>query len=161
MIEDNNRNINSRVDKRVTIRQTEAFSLVIMIAQDGKTYIMSHTDPSARLADTNWCALNRIKTKSNKEKEKKSSKKPGMDFLCPPVLVDMLGRHWRDLQDGFSDPAGLNQILVFQSDELRWTAQKRGESELDEEKVDDDHNNNFIIICISSRKMCVHGYGYV
>ncbi|GAA6096640.1 ankyrin repeat and SOCS box protein 18 isoform X1 [Tachysurus ichikawai] len=94
-----------------------------MISQDGETYI-SHVAASACIKDTKWCALKPIKTKSNKEK--RSSKQPGMDFLCPPALVDMLSHHWRDLQDGFSDPAELNKILVFQSDELRWTAQKCG-----------------------------------
>lgn len=95
---------------------------------------MSHVAASACLKDTKWCALKPTKTKSSKDK--KSSKQPGMDFLCPPVLLDMLRHHWRDLQDGFSDPAELNKILVFQSDELRWTAQKRGEFELEEEVVD-------------------------
>lgn len=91
-------------------------------------YIISHVAPSACNTDTKECALNQKKAKS--DKEKRSSKHPGMDFVCPPVLVDMLGHHWRDVQDGFSDPAALNTILVFQSDELRWTAQKRGECEL-------------------------------
>lgn len=93
---------------------------------------MSHIAASTCLSDAKWCALKHIKTKSHKER--RSSKQPGMDFLCPPVLVDMVRHHWRDLQGGFSDPAELNKILVFQSDELRWTAQKRGEFELDEKQ---------------------------
>lgn len=111
-----------------------------MFSQDGETYIMSHVEASTCLTDTKQCALHRIKAKSNKEK--RNSKQPGVDFLCPPMLVDMLSHHWRDLQDGFSDPAELNNILVFQSDELRWTAEKHGEFELDEEE--DDDNNDYI-----------------
>ncbi|XP_046701968.1 ankyrin repeat and SOCS box protein 18 [Silurus meridionalis] len=95
-----------------------------MINQDGQTYIMRHVPASTCLTDTKKCALKRTKARSIKEI--RSIKKPGIDFLCPPVLVDMLSHHWRDLQDGFSDPAELNMILVFQSDELRWTAQKLG-----------------------------------
>lgn len=106
---------------------------------------MSHVAAPTCLTDTKWCALNSKNAKNNKEK--RSNKQPGMDFLCPPVLLDMLSHHWRDLQDGFSDPAELNKILVFQSDELRWTAQKRGKFELDddedEEEDDDDNNNHY------------------
>lgn len=54
-------------------------------------------------------------------------KQPGVDFLCPPVLNDLLCHHWRDMQDGFSDAAELNKVLEFQSNELLWTAQKQGE----------------------------------
>lgn len=64
-------------------------------------------------------------------KEKtKGHKQPGIDFHCPPVLNDLLTHHWRDMQDGFSDPEQLNKVLEFQSDELLWTAQKWGESDL-------------------------------
>lgn len=100
--------------------------------------IMRNVAASACFTSTKCCALNHTKSKSNKEKER--SKQPGTDFQCPPVLVDMLSHHWRDLQDGFSDPAEFNKILAFQSDELRWTAQKRGKFELNEEK--DNNNNN-------------------
>lgn len=126
------------VDKQVTITQTKKLSLAILISEDGETYIMSHGAASTYLADSKWFALNHIKAKSNKEK--RSSKQPGMDFLCPPMLVDMLRHHWKDIQDGFSDPAELNKILVFQSDELRWTAQKRGEFDEELEADDDDGN---------------------
>lgn len=63
-------------------------------------------------------------------RKEKGFRQPGMDFLCPPVLNDLLTHHWRDMQDGFTDPEQLNEVLEFQSDELLWTAQKRGESEL-------------------------------
>ncbi|XP_065107608.1 ankyrin repeat and SOCS box protein 18 isoform X1 [Paramisgurnus dabryanus] len=53
-------------------------------------------------------------------------KRPGVDFLCPPVLHDLLCQHWRDIQDGFSDAEELNKVLEFQSNELLWTAQKQG-----------------------------------
>ncbi|XP_056611541.1 ankyrin repeat and SOCS box protein 18 isoform X2 [Triplophysa dalaica] len=56
----------------------------------------------------------------------KGYKQPGMDFLCPPVLHDLLTRHWGDMRDGFSDADDLNKVLDFQSEELLWTAQKRG-----------------------------------
>ncbi|XP_043104802.1 ankyrin repeat and SOCS box protein 18 isoform X3 [Puntigrus tetrazona] len=61
-----------------------------------------------------------------RKEKNKGYKQPGMDFLCPPVLSDLLTHHWRDMQDGFSDPEQLNEVLEFQSDELLWTAQKRG-----------------------------------
>ncbi|KAI2660617.1 Ankyrin repeat and SOCS box protein 18 [Labeo rohita] len=63
--------------------------------------------------------------RSSLEKSK-GYKQPGMDFLCPPVLNDLLSHHWKDMQDGFSDPDQLNKVLEFQSDELLWTAQKQG-----------------------------------
>ncbi|XP_076137908.1 ankyrin repeat and SOCS box protein 18-like [Alosa pseudoharengus] len=53
-------------------------------------------------------------------------KVPGRDFLCPPVLEGLLQRFWTGLQDGLPAREELNQTLEFQSDELRWTAQKRG-----------------------------------
>lgn len=115
-----------------------------MISEDREAYITSHAAASACIKDTKCFALEHIKTKHIKE-NRSNSKQPGMDFLCPPVLVDMLKHHWKDVQDGFSDPAELNKILVFQSDELRWTAQKRGEFVLDEE-TEEEHNddrNNF------------------
>lgn len=111
-----------------------------MISQDRETCITRHVAASTCLKDTKCCASKHIKTKSIKEN--RSSKQPGMDFLCPPVLVDMLRHHWKDMQDGFSDPAELNKILVFQSDELRWTAQKRGEFALDKK------NKKIMIIAI-------------
>ncbi|XP_062862581.1 ankyrin repeat and SOCS box protein 18 [Trichomycterus rosablanca] len=95
-----------------------------MLSQDEEKYIKSHLPACACLTDTKWSALDNKKAKSKEDKG--SSKKPGIDFLCPPALVDMLSNHWRDMQDGFCDPEELNKILVFQSDELRWTAQKRG-----------------------------------
>lgn len=67
---------------------------------------------------------------SVRKEKTKGYKQPGMDFLCPPVLNDLLTHHWRDMQDGFSDPEQLNKVLEFQSDELLWTAQKQGESDL-------------------------------
>lgn len=54
------------------------------------------------------------------------TKVPGRDFLCPPVLDDLLYQYWRGLQDNLPAPEELNKIIVFQSDELRWTAEKRG-----------------------------------
>lgn len=60
----------------------------------------------------------------------KGHRQPGLDFLCPPVLDDLLTHHWRDMHDGFSDAEQLNKVLEFQSDELLWTAQKQGESDL-------------------------------
>ncbi|XP_041920693.1 ankyrin repeat and SOCS box protein 18-like [Alosa sapidissima] len=53
-------------------------------------------------------------------------KVPGRDFLCPPVLEELLQRCWTGLQHGLPAREELNQTLEFQSDELRWTAQKRG-----------------------------------
>ncbi|XP_052420704.1 ankyrin repeat and SOCS box protein 18 isoform X1 [Carassius gibelio] len=61
-----------------------------------------------------------------RKEKSKGYKQPGIDFLCPPVLNDLLSHHWRDMQDGFSDPEQLNKVLEFQSDELLWTAQKLG-----------------------------------
>ncbi|XP_048835798.1 ankyrin repeat and SOCS box protein 18 isoform X2 [Brienomyrus brachyistius] len=54
-----------------------------------------------------------------------------MAFPCPPSLDTLLSRHWKDLQDGFCDPNELNKILEFQSEELQWTAKKRGLWSLD------------------------------
>ncbi|TRZ02731.1 hypothetical protein DNTS_005419 [Danionella cerebrum] len=55
----------------------------------------------------------------------KGCRQPGMDFLCPPILNDMLSLHWRDMQDGFPDAEQLNKVLEFQGEELLWTAQKQ------------------------------------
>nr|XP_023679608.1 ankyrin repeat and SOCS box protein 18-like isoform X2 [Paramormyrops kingsleyae] len=60
-----------------------------------------------------------------------SLRQPGMAFPCPPSLDTLLSRHWKDLQDGFCDPDELNKILEFQSEELQWTAKKRGLWSLD------------------------------
>ncbi|KAL1267903.1 hypothetical protein QQF64_033266 [Cirrhinus molitorella] len=85
--------------------------------------------------DSGACVVSRKATflterrRSSLEKTR-GYKQPGMDFLCPPVLNDLLAHHWRDMQDGFSDPEQLNKVLEFQSDELLWTAQKQGESVL-------------------------------
>ncbi|XP_026074012.1 ankyrin repeat and SOCS box protein 18-like isoform X1 [Carassius auratus] len=65
-------------------------------------------------------------SQGDRKERTKGHKQPGMDFLCPPVLSDLLTHHWRDMQDGVSDPEQLNKVLEFQSDELIWTAQKRG-----------------------------------
>lgn len=48
---------------------------------------------------------------------------PGRDFLCPPVLEDLLHQFWRGLQDNLPAREELNKILEFQGDELRWTPQ--------------------------------------
>lgn len=69
-------------------------------------------------------------SQGDRKERTKGHKQPGMDFLCPPVLSDLLTHQWRDMQDGVSDPEQLNKVLEFQSDELIWTAQKRGESDL-------------------------------
>ncbi|KAL6485388.1 hypothetical protein MHYP_G00074330 [Metynnis hypsauchen] len=95
-----------------------------MLSQDGEAYIASRAPACPRLADRRWPSLESDEARS--KKCRRGSKQPGLDFPCPPVLVKLLAHHWRDLQDGFSDPEELNKILVFQSDELRWTAQKRG-----------------------------------
>ncbi|XP_061081859.1 ankyrin repeat and SOCS box protein 18 [Conger conger] len=55
-----------------------------------------------------------------------SLRQPGMAFPCPPTLDALLGQHWKDLQEGFSDYETLNRVLEFQSDELQWTSQKWG-----------------------------------
>lgn len=96
----------------------------MMLSQDGETYILSHAPTCTCLTDKTWPSLESDGAENSKCK--RGSKQPGLDFFCPPVLVELLGHHWRDLQDGFSDPEELDKILVFQSDELRWTAQKRG-----------------------------------
>ncbi|XP_072541340.1 ankyrin repeat and SOCS box protein 18 [Salminus brasiliensis] len=95
-----------------------------MFSHDGETLIVSYVATCTCPINKRWTSLDKDCTRSSKCKE--GSKKPGLDFHCPPVLVELLGRHWRDLKDGFSDPEELNKILVFQSDELQWTAQKRG-----------------------------------
>ncbi|XP_036396659.1 ankyrin repeat and SOCS box protein 18 [Megalops cyprinoides] len=61
-----------------------------------------------------------------RERSRSSFRQPGMAFPCPPTLDALLARHWKDLQDGFSDPDELNRVLEFQSDELRWTSKKCG-----------------------------------
>ncbi|TSQ01576.1 Ankyrin repeat and SOCS box protein 18 [Bagarius yarrelli] len=125
--------------KETSVQLPAAVLVVIMISQDEEVYVMSHVAATACVKDSKCLAVNRTKSKS--DKEKKSGKQPGMDFVCPSVLVNMLSHHWRDVQDGFSDPAELNKILVFQSDELRWTAQKRGEFELDDDEDEDEDDN--------------------
>lgn len=95
-----------------------------MLSQNEQKYIKSRVPACPCLTDTKWSALDNKTSKLKQENG--SSKKPGIDFPCPPVLVNMLSHHWKDIQDGFSDPEEVNKILVFQSDELRWTAQKCG-----------------------------------
>lgn len=77
----------------------------------------------------------------------KGYKQPGMDFLCPPVLHDLLTRHWGEMQDGFSDADDLNKVLDFQSEELLWTAQKRGEIR----KIGRRHKN----VCLGGKRVSV------
>ncbi|XP_026861451.2 ankyrin repeat and SOCS box protein 18 isoform X1 [Electrophorus electricus] len=92
-----------------------------MCSAGGETHVFSHVVTSPCLTDRRRSSLD-----SKKNSSKGDNKQPGMDFICPSVLADMLGHHWRDLQNGFSDPEEFNKILVFQSNELLWTAQKRG-----------------------------------
>ncbi|KAG9271312.1 ankyrin repeat and SOCS box protein 18 isoform X1 [Astyanax mexicanus] len=95
-----------------------------MFSQDGEMFVVSPVPTCTRPADRRPTSLDSDGDGGRKCREGRG--KPGLGFPCPPVLVELLSRHRRDVRDGFSDPEELNQIMVFQSDELRWTAQKRG-----------------------------------
>ncbi len=84
-------------------------------------------------------------SQSVRKEKTKGYKQPGMDFFCPPVLNDLLTHHWRDMQDGYSDPEQLNKVLEFQSDELLWTAQKQGESDLMNRT--EIYNKTMLVLC--------------
>ncbi|XP_039611063.1 ankyrin repeat and SOCS box protein 18 isoform X3 [Polypterus senegalus] len=52
-------------------------------------------------------------------------------FSCPATLRTLIHGHWKDLQGGFSNVDEINKEIEILSDELRWTASKRGLWSLD------------------------------
>ncbi|KAK1165857.1 ankyrin repeat and SOCS box protein 18-like [Acipenser oxyrinchus oxyrinchus] len=79
------------------------------------------SDTQNNLKIKSACLLTRVT-----EQDSPAVRKPLLTFSCPDVLKTLLSQHWKDLQEGFSDSEELNKEIEFQSDELQWTATKRG-----------------------------------
>ncbi|KAJ8350529.1 hypothetical protein SKAU_G00256590 [Synaphobranchus kaupii] len=101
-----------------------------MLSRHGGTFVPSPPAPLSARDGAGGGVGGRGSTQKSAEPRERNSphrnslRQPGMAFPCPPTLDALLGQHWKDLQEGFSDYDTLNRVLEFQSDELQWTSQK-------------------------------------